>query len=255
LVTNQAAHGRISKAPCAFDNYNLAEVIPLFRSKNAKSGMVKPSENRLKLLKMKNLHQHLLESCAALNLEISDEKVCLLLRFIDLIEKWNKAYNLTAIKNKQEMVDLHLLDSLTVLPYLHGEWIIDIGTGAGLPGIPLAICRPDLSFTLLDSNSKKTRFVQQAVLELKLTNVKIQHSRVEDFKSQELFDTVLTRAFAELEEIIRLTMHLLAKNGQLIAMKANCMDEELAKVTANKQIIPVTIPGIAVQRNLVCIRF
>ncbi len=198
--------------------------------------------------------QHLLDSCTALNLEISDDEVTKLLSFIDLIEKWNKAYNLTAIKAKQDMVALHLLDSLTALPYLHGNRVIDIGTGAGLPGIPLAICLPELNFTLLDSNAKKTRFVQQAVLELKLTNVTVQHSRVEDYRPEQLFDVVITRAFAELSDIMESCRHLLGENGKLIAMKAKCTEEELAKVTANKHIIPVTILGVEVERNLVLIK-
>jgi 16S rRNA (guanine527-N7)-methyltransferase len=202
-----------------------------------------------------NYLKHLLDGCAELKLEISEDKASKLLSFIDLIEKWNKAYNLTAIKNKQDMVVLHMLDSLTTLPYLHGKRIIDVGTGAGLPGIPLAICLPELSFTLLDSNAKKTRFVQQAVLELKLTNVEIQHSRVEDFIPTQPYDTVLTRAFAELSDIIAMTKHLLAGNGKLIAMKAKCSDEELRKVTAQTTVIPVKIPGNDAERNLILVQF
>ncbi len=201
-----------------------------------------------------NYRQYLLDGCAALNLEISVDKVAMLLNFINLIEKWNKAYNLTAIKSKQDMVALHLLDSLTVLPYLQGNRIIDIGTGAGLPGIPLAICLPELSFTLLDSNAKKTRFVQQAVLELKLGNVEVIHSRVEDFAPPQSYDMVLTRAFAELSDIIAVTKHLVAQGGKLIAMKAKCPEAELSKRPANTQVIPVKIPGIDAERNLVCIK-
>jgi 16S rRNA (guanine527-N7)-methyltransferase len=141
-----------------------------------------------------------------------------------------------------------------VLPYLHGDRIIDIGTGAGLPGIPLAVCLPELRFTLLDSNAKKTRFVQQAVLELNLTNVKVQRSRVEDYQPEESFDVVITRAFAELSDIMESCRHLLGENGRLIAMKAKCIEEELAKVTAVKQIVPVTIPGVETERNLILIK-
>ncbi|MBM4207622.1 MAG: 16S rRNA (guanine(527)-N(7))-methyltransferase RsmG [Gammaproteobacteria bacterium] len=202
---------------------------------------------------MADCRQLLQEGCAALNLEISEDKVTKLLSFIDLLAKWNKAYNLTAINNKQEMVGLHLLDSLTVLPYLNGQRIIDIGTGAGLPGIPLAICRPDLNFTLLDSNAKKTRFVQQVILELNLPNAQVIHSRAQDFQPATGFDTVLTRAFADLSEIIVLVRHLAAINGKLIAMKAKCSEQELGKVSLPKDIIPVKIPGVAAERNLVCI--
>jgi 16S rRNA (guanine527-N7)-methyltransferase len=152
------------------------------------------------------------------------------------------------------MVRLHLLDSLTVIPYLEGQRIIDIGTGAGLPGIPLAICLPQLSFTLLDSNAKKTRFVQQAVLELKLANVQICQCRVEDYQPGQRFSTVLTRAFAELSDIILMTQHLLATNGRLLAMKGRCPEAELAQVTAQKTVIPVHVPGVEAERNLVCIQ-
>jgi 16S rRNA (guanine527-N7)-methyltransferase len=201
-----------------------------------------------------NFREHLLDACAALNLEISEDKAIKLLSFIDLIEKWNKAYNLTAIKTKQDMVRLHLLDSLTVIPYLEGSRIIDIGTGAGLPGIPLAICLPELCFTLLDSNAKKTRFVQQAVLELRLSNVQIIQSRAEDYQPEHAFNMVLTRAFADLSDIIASTRHLLAENGTMIAMKGHCTEAELAQVTTKKTIIPVQIPGVEVERNLVCIQ-
>ena len=107
----------------------------------------------------------LCDGLSVLNISVSDEMVYKLLAFIYLIEKWNKAYNLTAIRHRKDMVNLHLLDSLAILPYLQGSHIMDVGTGAGLPGIPLAICRPDIEFQLIDSNAQKTRFVQQAILE------------------------------------------------------------------------------------------
>ncbi len=201
-----------------------------------------------------NCLKYLLDGCIALKLEVSEDKTTKLLNFIDLIEKWNKAYNLTAIKSKQDIVALHLLDSLTVLPYRHGERIIDVGTGAGLPGIPLAICLPELSFTLLDSNAKKTRFVQQVALELKLSNVQIIHSRAEDYQPDNLFSTVLTRAFAELPDIIASTRHLLAENGTMIAMKGHCTESELAKVNLSNSVIPVRIPGVEAERNLILIK-
>ena len=148
-----------------------------------------------------------------LGLQLTDVQLMQLLDFVQLIEKWNKAYNLTAIRNQEEMIRLHLLDSLAILPFIEGKHIIDVGTGAGLPGIPLAICLPELAFTLLDSNAKKTRFVQQAVLELGLKNVSICHQRAEAYCPEQKFNQVITRAFANLPDIIKSTKHLLAKKG------------------------------------------
>ena len=188
-----------------------------------------------------------------LNLSLSDDKIERLLDFIKLIEKWNKAYNLTAIRDREDMVRLHLLDSLAIAPYIEGKRVIDIGTGAGLPGIPLAIYLPEIEFTLLDSNAKKTRFVQQAILELKLKNVSVCHNRVEQYHPEKSFDTVITRAFASLSDIVELTAHLLGKDGVLLAMKGQAPvipKLESAKTT----LIPVSVPGIAAERCLVRIQ-
>jgi len=186
-----------------------------------------------------------------LGLVVLEEQVQKLLKFVALIEKWNKAYNLTAIRNKEEMVRLHLLDSLAVLPHIEGKRVIDVGTGAGLPGIPLAICLAETEFTLLDSNAKKTRFVQQAVLELKLKNVSVCHSRVEAYHPQQAFDMVLSRAFASLEEIIAMTKHLVNKGGVLLAMKGQTPDIELPQLDAKVSVISVQVPGVEAKRCLV----
>lgn len=191
---------------------------------------------------------------AALNLNATDEQVDRLCAFIKLIEKWNKAYNLTAIRNREEMARLHILDSLAIVPFVEGERIIDIGTGAGLPGIPLAIWLPEKSFMLLDSNSKKTRFVQQAVLELKLKNVQVLNSRVENYRPEQRYDAVLTRAFASLPDIIDLTAHLLTQDGILLAMKGQTPEVELAEIAAKKSIVPVHVPGIDAERCLIRIQ-
>jgi 16S rRNA (guanine527-N7)-methyltransferase len=196
----------------------------------------------------------LISGIASLNLTVTDHQVEQLLDFIKLIEKWNKAYNLTAIRDREEMARLHILDSLAILPHIIGKRVIDIGTGAGLPGIPLAIFLPEISFTLLDSNAKKTRFVQQVVLELKLKNVEIVHSRVENHHPEQAYDAVLTRAFASLPEIVKLTAHLQAKDGMLLAMKGQNLDTELAQITAKKSVISVSVPGADVERNLVRIQ-
>ncbi|MCF7967038.1 MAG: 16S rRNA (guanine(527)-N(7))-methyltransferase RsmG [Methylobacter tundripaludum] len=196
----------------------------------------------------------LVSGIAELNLNVTDHQVDQLLDFIKLIEKWNKAYNLTAIRDREEMARLHILDSLAIVPHVEGKRIIDIGTGAGLPGIPLAICLPETSFTLLDSNAKKTRFVQQVVLELKLKNVAVVHSRVENYHPESAYDAVLTRAFASLPDIVKLTAHLLVKDGVLLAMKGQSLDAELAEITAKKSVISVSVPGADVERCLVRIQ-
>jgi len=193
----------------------------------------------------------LISGIASLNLNVTDEQIDQLLAFIKLIEKWNKAYNLTAIRGREEMARLHILDSLAILPHIEGERIIDIGTGAGLPGIPLAICLPGIGFTLLDSNAKKTRFVQQVVLELKLKNVAVLHSRVENYHPEQPYDAVLARAFAGLSDIVKLTAHLLSKDGVLLAMKGQNLEAELAEITTKKSVIRVSVPGTDVERCLV----
>ena len=143
-----------------------------------------------------------------LGLSIALDKINALMVFLELMEKWNKTYNLTAIRNKEDMAVLHILDSLAVLPYLQGSRVLDIGTGAGLPGIPLAIYQPETNFFLLDSNAKKTRFVQQVVLELGLKNVQVCHFRVEEYHDAEGFNCIVSRAFSSLQEMVEKTRHL-----------------------------------------------
>ena len=189
----------------------------------------------------------------SLNLSIDEDKVEQLLGFIKLLEKWNKAYNLTAIRDREAMVRLHLLDSLAIVPFIEGKRVIDIGTGAGLPGIPLAIYLPDIEFILLDSNAKKTRFVQQAIIDLKLGNVSVCHKRVEQYHPEKGFDTAITRAFAGLSDIVQLTAHLLNKDGVLLAMKGQAPDV-LELESAITTLIPVNVPGITAERCLVRIQ-
>jgi len=184
-------------------------------------------------------------------LSLTDEQIDTLLRFIKLIAKWNKAYNLTAVRDPEEMVSMHILDSLAILQHIKPPRVADIGTGAGLPGIPLAICMPDCHFTLVDSNSKKTRFVQQAVLELRLKNVEVVHSRVESLQPEQAFSTVITRAFASMADILKLTGHLLAEDGLLLAMKGQQPDQELAELRSTYSVVPIKVPGIDAERCLI----
>jgi len=183
-----------------------------------------------------------------LGLDATAAQIDSLLAFVALIEKWNKAFNLTAIRDQDEILRLHILDSLTVLPFITGEKIIDVGTGAGLPGIPLAIFMPSVQFTLLDSNSKKTRFVQQAILELKLKNVEVVHGRVENLARNGEYDAVLSRAFASLSDIMHLTDYLLQPEGVLIAMKGQIPVQELKNITRSYSVKSIVVPGVEAER-------
>ncbi|HSW51993.1 MAG TPA: 16S rRNA (guanine(527)-N(7))-methyltransferase RsmG, partial [Sulfuricaulis sp.] len=162
-------------------------------------------------------------------------------------------YNLTAVRDPEQMVPRHLLDSLSVLPYLQGPRVLDIGTGAGLPGIPLALARPDLEFTLLDSNAKKTRFATQALHELGLKNVAVVQERVEKFHPAEKFDTLIARAFASIPDMLAASRHLCAPHGRFLVMKGVFPQEELAAVTDGyrAEVKALTIPGLDAARHMV----
>lgn len=176
-----------------------------------------------------------------------------LARFIERLAHWNRVYNLTAVREPQAMVAKHILDSLVILPWLHGTHVLDIGSGAGLPGIPLAIMRPEMTFHLLDNNAKRTRFMTQMVTELALTNVVIVHSRVEDFGPARRFDTITARAFATLAELVAVTRHVLAPAGRLLAMKGRYPEDEIAALPAAVQytVERLYVPGLDAARHLV----
>ena len=177
-----------------------------------------------------------------------------LLAYVELLARWNQAYNLTAIRDPGEMLTKHVLDSLAVLPFVAAGPCADVGTGAGLPGIPLAIARPEVRFTLLDSNGKKTRFVTQAVAELKLGNVEVVQARAEAWQPAAPFPQVLSRAFASLQDFTRLAGGLAAPGGRLLAMKGARPDEEIAALPAGFRLLAVhhlKVPGLAAERCLV----
>lgn len=179
-----------------------------------------------------------------------------LLDYLALMQKWNKVYNLTAIRNAEQMVSNHLLDSLAVLPHLWPKRWLDVGCGAGLPGVVLAIMRPEWSFTLLDSNSKKTSFVQQAVIELGLRNVHVRCGRIEEWQAVEKFDGIISRAFAETADFVALTRHLLVEGGRWAAMKG-IPERELERLPSNvqvEQIISLQVPKLEATRCLVVLR-
>lgn len=194
------------------------------------------------------------QGCSELGIDLSDVKSRQLLTYIDLLVHWSKAYNLTSVRDPLAMVSRHLLDSLSVLPYVEGEQILDVGTGAGLPGMVLAIAKPDSQFTLLDSNGKKTRFLIQACLELKLENVAVANTRVETFQNQKEFDVILTRAFASLATTAALLEPLLGKATRIMAMKAQLLNDELATVPEKfvvESINALQVPGLNEDRQLV----
>ncbi len=190
---------------------------------------------------------------AQLGIALDEEQQRKLLDYLALLHKWNKVYNLTAVRDPQQMVSYHLLDSLAVLPHLwSGRWL-DVGCGAGLPGVVLAIARPDWRLSLLDSNSKKTSFVQQAVIELGLKNVSVHCGRVEEWRPEEKFDGIISRAFTELGDFLRITRHLMAEGGRWAAMKG-LAERELAGVPEGckvERIIPLQVPGLHAARSLV----
>ena len=180
-----------------------------------------------------------------------------LLAFLKLLVKWNKAYNLTAVRDPAQMVGQHLLDSLAVARLVKPARVLDAGTGAGLPGIPLALALPGCHFTLLDSNAKKTRFVTQVVAELKLFNVTVVQSRVEEFAPAQRFSTVVSRAFASIDEMLRRTGHLCDKHGVILAMKGRFPDAELQTLPAGfrvEAVYPLTVPGLQAERHVVILQ-
>ena len=206
---------------------------------------------------MKTLSEILAEGISELGLELSDAQQSQLLDHLDLLLKWNRVYNLTAITDHRSGVVRHLLDSLAIAPYIDGERLLDVGSGGGLPGIPLAITYPEKRFTLLDSNSKKTRFLVQAKGELGLANLNVVHSRIEEFRPERPFELILSRAFASLKDIVTLTGPLLGKGGRVMAMKGQITTNELAEIPQGYRIekkIELAVPGLQQeQRHLLII--
>ena len=204
-----------------------------------------------------NAAQILANGVRQLELDLSQEALEKLLTYLELLQKWNRVYNLTAIRQPEQMVSHHLLDSLAVLPHLYkGRWL-DVGCGAGLPGLVLAMARPQWQFTLLDSNSKKTGFVQQAAIDLKLDNVAVYCARVENWQDAGKFDGIISRAFAGLADFIAATRHLLAEGGCWAAMKGEPSSEEMQKLPAGVEIvrtIPLVVPNMEAARCLIMLK-
>ena len=201
--------------------------------------------------------QQLQEGLQSMGLSLTTAQQLLLLEYVALLKKWNSTYNLTALRDEHTMISHHVLDSLTLLPYIqYAQTLMDVGSGGGMPGIPTAICRPDLQITLLDANTKKTSFLQQAVIELGLHNVSVASGRVEAMHDKKV-DVVTSRAFAELADFISLTKHLLNENGYWAAMKGVYPYEELEHVPASvvvEKVEKLTVPMLNAERHMVIMR-
>ena len=203
--------------------------------------------------------QELIEGAQQLNIALSEQQQQLLLQYLGLLIKWNKAYNLTAVRNPDEMVSRHLLDSLSVLTYVeqYGNDWLDVGSGGGMPGVPLAIMFPERKFTLLDSNGKKTRFLTQVKLELKLDNLEVIHNRVEAFTPARAFSGIISRAFSSLADFTNWTRHLGDLTTHWLAMKGVHPDDELQALPEDFRLDScqvLKVPGCQGQRHLLILQ-
>ena len=192
---------------------------------------------------------------AALGIELPEAAQLKLLAFRDLLLKWNRTYNLTALRDPQQAISHHLLDALAILPHVGTSPLLDVGSGGGLPGIPLAIAHPDLAVTLVDTVQKKAAFLQQVAIELELKNVAVHHARVEEMRGQ--YAQISSRAFAELALFVSLTRHRLAPGGRWLAMKGARPDAEIAVLPANCKVeamIRLAVPGLDAERHLIILK-
>ncbi len=203
-----------------------------------------------------NAAQPLQRGLLALGATLTDAQIERLERYLALLEKWNRVYNLTAIREPERMVTHHVLDSLAILPHVRGTRALDVGSGAGLPGIPLAIARPELAVTLLDANHKKAAFLQQVVAELALANAAVASARVESCPTDARFDTIVSRAFADLGEFVAASARLLAPGGVIAAMKGVHPRDEIARLPAGfrvREIVQLAVPLLDAERHLVLV--
>jgi len=196
------------------------------------------------------------EHAAAMGLSLSPQAIDQLGALLQLLAKWNRVYNLTSLRDEKELVSHHLLDSLSVVAILPTGRIIDVGSGGGFPGIPIALAQPQREIVLLDSNSKKTAFLRQAVAELRLTNVSVETQRVESFHPVRAFDVVISRAFSDLRTFVELAGHLCAGHGRLLAMKGTYPQDELETLPSGwlEKVVSLDVPLLGAQRHAVFLR-
>lgn len=202
------------------------------------------------------LAEQLSAGVAALGVEVNPEAQKKLLAYLELMAKWNRVYNLTALRNPAEWVTHHLLDSLAVLPHMHGPVVVDVGSGAGLPGLVLAIVHPDWQVVSVEAVDKKAAFQRQAAAELALTNLRVEGRRVEDVALEEGADTVVSRAFSSLADFVNLTRHLLKPGGQWAAMKGRRPQDEIDALPDGvrvREIVELKVPGLNAERCIVLI--
>ena len=203
-----------------------------------------------------SLAQPLAQGLAELGLELTPAACEKLVAYLGLIQKWNRVYNLTAVREPRKMLSHHLLDCLAVVPHIAGTSVLDVGSGAGLPGIPLAIAVPRLRVTLLDSSHKKAAFLCQAAIELALTNVTVVSERAQAWNTTQRFDLVVSRALTDLPEFVQLAGRLIAPGGGLAAMKGIHPYEELAQLPPGWRVraaIALKVPGLRAERHWVCL--
>ena len=192
---------------------------------------------------------------ALMGLNVPAEAQTKLLVYLELLQKWNKVYNLTAVRDPLEMVTLHLLDSLSVLPYVPAKNLLDVGSGGGLPGIVLAICMPNLQVTTIDTVQKKAIFMRQVKGELDLDNLNVVHARVESYQPAEKFEAIISRAFSEMALFVKLTKHLIADNGQWLAMKGQLPAQELLALDVSiSQTLALSVAGLNAERHLIVLQ-
>jgi len=195
---------------------------------------------------------------AKTTLQVSEQQVESLVKYVELLHKWNKAYNLTSVRDPQQMLIKHIMDSLMVGDVLQGSHFIDVGTGPGLPGIPLAILYPERNFVLLDSLGKRITFLRQVVFQLKLTNVQPIKARVEEYHAETPFDGVLSRAFSSLNDMVSWCSHLITKeHGQFFALKGQYPTEELSQLPENIKLVTnhkITVPELVGERHVIVLK-
>ena len=202
---------------------------------------------------MSNVSKIWCSGLKSLDCKPTEAQTALLKQYVDLLERWNKIYNLTAVREVKDMIPLHIFDSLVVANLIKGDNCLDVGSGAGLPTIPLAILQPERQFTALDTNGKKTRFIQQAVIELGLKNVSVVQSRVEDWKPDVKFDAIISRAFASIHDFVHSSSRHLAEKGALYAMKGHYPKAEivyLSKAYKLKETHQLSVPFVDGERHL-----